>query len=96
MAATFVPISEYDSKDLRKELDLPYTKQLKYMEHKKGNTYVEIQVVDYEVAGAYSPSGMKSLTVSLVNGRKVRILAPFFSQMQKSSFIQDMINGGKE
>lgn len=91
--ANFEPISGNDTKELRKELGLPITKALRYMKHVNGDSYNAIGVKDYVVVEQYQPSGTHSLTVTLETGEEIRILAPFFSHMQKPSFVEDMISG---
>lgn len=91
--AKFEPISENDTKELRKELGLPITKDLRYMKHANGDLYDAFNVKDYEVVEQYQPSGMHSLKVILESGEEIRILAPFFAHMQKPSFVEDMLSG---
>ena len=91
--ANFEPISNQDTKELRKELGLPITKNLFYMKHINGDTYKAIGVRDYQIIEQYQPSGIYSLKVTLETGDEIRILAPFFVHMQKSSFVEDMISG---
>ena len=73
----------------RKELQLPVTKPLRYMKSERGE-YIEIGVVDYEIVDTYMPSKTQSLIIKLVTGETIRILAPYFSHMQKPSFVDDM------
>lgn len=80
------PLAE---KNLRKELGLPITKTLRYMKKKLGG-YEEFEVSSLKIVDTYMPSGTHSLMITLANGEKVRILAPFFAHMQKSSFERDM------
>lgn len=80
-----------DTKKLRKELKLPIKRQLRYMKHNQNGTYSEINVVDYFIVNTYQPSGTHSLSVMLENGEQIRIIAPFFCHMQKSTFVGDMM-----
>ena len=75
---------------LRKEVGLPVTKALRYMEHTMTGEYEEIPVIAWSIADQYFPSGMHSLSVTLQGGEVIRILAPFFVHMQKPSFVNDM------
>lgn len=82
-----------DEKLLRKELGLPVTKKLRYMKRKvSGNFlgYEPIDVIDFKIIDTYMPSGTHCLEITLINGTEIRILAPFFVHMQKSSFEKDM------
>lgn len=89
--AKFEAIGVNDTKELRKELGLPMTKALCYMKHIKRDEYVPINVLDYEIVEQYQPSGTYSLKITLDSKEEIRILAPFFAQMQKPSFVEDMI-----
>lgn len=91
--ANFEPISDNDTKELRKELGLPITKALRYMKHTNGDTYNAIGVKEYQVVEQYQPSGTYSVRVILETGDEIKILAPFFAHMQKPSFVEDMISG---
>ena len=73
----------------RKELDLPVTKELRYM-HKQDVNWLEEKVISYQVVDMYYPSGTKSLMITLENKEKIRILHPYFAHMQKPSFVEDM------
>ncbi len=95
MATSFTPLNETDTKELRKELDLPITKSLRYMIHNE-NSYEEISVINYEVVDRYAPSMTASLIVTLSSGETKQVLAPFFAQMQKPSFIDDMSKMGDD
>lgn len=78
-----------EEKSRRKELGLPLTKSLRYMK-KDACEYRELDVVEYREVDRYLPSGTPSLELVLETGETVRILAPFFVHMQKTSFIEDM------
>lgn len=82
-------------KNLRKELGLPITKALRYMKRIVGG-YESIGVTDFKIIETYEPSGTHSLEVGLANGETVRVLAPFFAHMQKSSFEKDMAKAPEE
>lgn len=81
-----IKVSE-EEKALRKELGLPVTKELRYMRRILGG-YEELKVNEYEVADFYET--MHSLLITLSSGEKIRILAPYFAEMQKPSFERDM------
>lgn len=80
-----------EEKTLRKELQLPVTKPLRYMRRLSNLDYEEVEVSDYRIVNTYMPSGTHSLDIVLETGENVRILAPFFSHMQKPFFVEDMI-----
>lgn len=82
----------------RRELGLPLTKQLRFMERLPDFTYKEILVdnYDYEIVDTYLPSGTKSIMVTLENGTKQRLLLPFFIHMQRPSFVEDMEQMARE
>lgn len=46
MASEFISLNEIDTKELRKELGFPITKELIYL-HKENNTWYENGIVDY-------------------------------------------------
>lgn len=48
--ADFKPISNNDTKELRKQLGLPVTKELRYVKHTGGDVYTAFVVSDYIVA----------------------------------------------
>lgn len=85
----FHPICDNDTKELRKCLNLPIQKDLRYM-HKCHGEWHEERVTGYEIVAVYMPSETSSLLVTTESGEKVRILAPYFAQMQSPSFVQDM------
>lgn len=89
MAKDFIPLNDNDTKELRKEIGLPVTKQLVYWRKDNAvwNSYV---VTNYEVVDTYEPSKSHSLKVLLANGEEVRILADYFSDMQKTTFVSDI------
>ena len=78
-----------DTKELRKQLELPVTKKLRFMRKIDGK-YNEIGVIGFKIVDTYMPSGTHSLEVILADESRERILAPFFAHMQKPSFIDDM------
>lgn len=89
MAKEFNALNENDTKELRKELGLPITKQLVYWK-KQNLEWVSFNVLDYEVVEVYEPSHSSSLMITIDNGEKIRILGDFFADMQKPSFVSDM------
>ena len=94
-----------EEKELRSILKLPLAKKIVYMRHTPYG-YSPIDVKEICVADVYYPcSYLKknvpvqdvpenektySLFVTLTSGETLRILGPFFSQMQKRSFTEDM------
>lgn len=80
-----------EEKVLRKELQLPVTKPLRYMRRLSNLDYEEVEVTSYKIVDTYMPSETHSLEIVLETGEELRILAPFFSHMQKPSFVEDML-----
>ncbi len=78
-----------DSKNLRRLLGLPITKELVYME-RDASGFTPYRVVSYQVVEWYNESNA-SLEVALANGNSFRILGDYFSHMQKPSFEKDMV-----
>lgn len=76
----------------RKLLGLPVTKKLRYMERIVGG-FAERPVVAYDIEKFYPISECYSLILKLDNDQVVRILSPYFAEMQKPSFADDMRNG---
>lgn len=91
MATEFTPLNNGDTKELRKEIGLPITKGLVYWCKDEFNSWKQYNVTDYEVVETYLPSGAKSILVTLENEKKIRILGDYLSDMQKSSFLSDII-----
>lgn len=85
----FTPIDSEDTQELRKNLDLPITKELRYMT-KSEEIWKEHKVLGYHIVTEYLPSKTKSLVISVELLGVIRILAPYFSHMQKPSFVEDM------
>lgn len=81
-----------EEKQRRRDLGLPVTKQLRYMRHLPDGSWQEILAdnYDYEIVDTYLPSGTHSLMITLETGEKIRILQPYFVQMQAPSFVEDM------
>ncbi|WP_288362484.1 hypothetical protein [uncultured Enterococcus sp.] len=82
------------SKELRKELNLPLTKDIVYYRRIIGREYDRLNVVAIEKLTQYKPSGSFSLRItlsgSLMNeSEQVNILSDFLAQMQKPTFIND-------
>ena len=82
MGKTRVKLDE-DEKERRRSLDLPLTKELKYV-FRQGSRVCETKVLEY------MPSETHSLKLVLKNGEAVRILAPFFAEMQTPAFERSM------
>ena len=94
---TFIPICEQDTKELRKEIGLPVTKGLQYVEGFSDFSPTKIirKIVAYEVVDKYMPSGTYSLLITLEDGEKKRILAPYLVEMQAYSEDVDYTIDGK-
>ena len=90
MAIEFIPLSDNDTKELRKEIGLPVTKGLVYWCKNESHKWEQFTVSDYEVVAVYEPSGGKSLMVTLENGRQVRIYGDYFAEMQKPNFLGEV------
>lgn len=80
----FTPHFAGDTRELRKEIGLPITKELQYVEgySEYSNSVTVHKVISYEIVDTYMPSGTHSLLVTLANGEKVRILGDYFAEMQ--------------
>lgn len=74
----------------RQQLNLPLTKPLRYMKQNECGKYIAIPVSEYEIVDTYMPSRTVSLSLTLENGKKVRILSDFFAHMQYDEFEEDM------
>lgn len=84
-------MNKQDSLELRKELQLPLKKELIYLRKINGK-WKTYSVIDYEIIDRYQPSNTASLRIYIETGESIRILATYFAQMQKPSFINDMEN----
>ncbi len=97
MAAEFIPLNNDDTKELRKEIGLPVTKELFYWHRTESYTsWVREKVQNYKVVATYEPSGSKSLLITLENGREVRILGDYLVEMQKPSFLGEVIGASQD
>lgn len=74
-----------DSENLRRLLHLPVTKELRYMK-KETNSFIPYKVKSYQITDWYTDSDSASLTLILENNQTIRILANYFSEMQKKDF----------
>ena len=90
MASDFISLNANDTKELRKEIGLPVTKDLIYWERQEYDKWKQCDVIDYEIVDTYMPSGVKSIRVTLTDGRKIRILSEYLSDMQKPSFLSEV------
>ena len=90
MASEFTQLNEIDTKKLRKEIGLPVTKGIIYWRRDTHYTWKKMNVVDYEIVATYEPSGTKSLLITLEDGSRVRILADYLADMQKTTFFNDI------
>ena len=84
-----------DSKELRKKLELPITKDIVYW-RKDGRKWTEHKVVSYKIVDVYEPSGSCSIVVILDSGEEVRILQDYLSDMQKPTFVSDVDGEGAQ
>lgn len=89
MASEFMSLNDKDTKELRKQLGLPTTKDLRYF-YRENVSWVEVKVINYEIVDTYQPSGTHSLMITLTDNTQVRILADYFADMQKSTFLNDV------
>ncbi len=74
-----------DCESLRRLLHLPVTKELRYVK-KENNSFVSYKVKSYQITDWYTDSDSASLTLILENNQTIRILANYFSEMQKKDF----------
>ena len=88
-----IKVSE-EERERRKALKLPVTKQLRYMRRDENGAYTAFRVVDYDAVRVFSPSSTPVLRLVLDTGETVNIMADYFSQMQESSFVDDMTQSG--
>ena len=88
MAMEKIKVSE-EERALRKSLSLPVTKPLRYMKRAAGG-FSEFPVVDYVVLDPERDVGKRTVEVTLESGATVRIYEPYFSHMQRPSFVSDM------
>lgn len=85
MASDFISLNDEDTKELRKELGLPVTKDIRYV-YKDNSGWKELKVTNYHIADIYKPSETRSLLITTEDGREIRILSDYLSEMQKSDF----------
>ena len=87
----FIPICEEDSAELRKKLNLPVTKELRYMRKNEKGVYEPVPVTAYKI---FSDNGgvYNTLQITTVEGKTIKIHEAFFAHMQKPSFTDDMEN----
>lgn len=78
-----------DSENLRRLLNLPITKELRYMK-KTTAGFIPFKITNYRIVKWYTDSSAASLEITLTNGSAVRILGDYFSHMQKPSFEKDI------
>lgn len=89
MAKEFIPLTDTDTKDMRRALGLPIFKPLRYMK-RVGEVWQEIPITSYEAVDIYMPSETYSILLTLENNDTVQILQSYFSEMQKPSFVDDV------
>lgn len=90
MASEFIQLNDNDTKELRKEIGLPVTKDIVYWCKDTYYSWKKFSVVDYKIVATYEPSGSKSILITLENGNQVRVLSDYLADMQKSSFLSDI------
>lgn len=83
------------SKELRKQLKLPITKDIVYYKRILGKEYNKFDVESIEIMSEYNNSGSYSLRISLTKSlmselEQVDILSDFLIQMQKPNFIEEV------
>ena len=88
MAMEKIKVSE-EERARRKDLGLPVTKPLRYMKRIPGG-FSEFPVVDYVVIDPEREVKKRTVEVTLESGATVRIYEPYFADMQKPSFVDDM------
>lgn len=90
MASGFTQLNENDTKELRKEMGLPVTKNLIYWQKESASSWEKRNVTDYEILATYEPSGSRSILIKLEDGEQIRILSDYLADMQKTTFFNDM------
>ncbi len=85
MASEYKMLGEFDTKEFRKKMGFPLTRDLKYYSKIDGNWKVN-DIVSYEIVGTYD-SGSNSMLISLDDSTKVRIHSDYLAEMQKPSFV---------
>lgn len=90
MATEYKKLNNNDTRELRKEIGLPITKGLIYWYKTEDHRWRHENVTNYEVLETYQPSESKSISITLEDGTRIRILGDYFADMQRSSFLNDI------
>ena len=83
-----IKVSE-EERARRKYLGLPITKSLRYIQHIVGG-FTEMAVADYDILDHTRPKGKRTVVLTLENGEERRVYEPYFADMQRPSFVDDM------
>ena len=86
--ATKIKVSE-EERARRQDLGLPVTKPLRYMQHIVGG-FTEKPVASYEILDASRPRGKRTVVLKLENGEERRVYEPYFADMQRPAFEEEM------
>lgn len=82
---------EREDKLVRKAIGLPVTKQLVFYTDQRDAKSI-VNVINYQLVEMYDISEKwYMIDITLSNGQKVRIHSRYFIEMQKPSFITDML-----
>lgn len=87
MATDFLPLNENDTKEQRKSLKLPTTKDIRYL-CKESGKWIEHKIVDYTISHRYQ-SGACTLQIFLDSGEEKYIHSDYLSDMQRQSFLNE-------
>ena len=94
----FKPICETDTKELRKSLGLPVTKDLVYYKEFNWDTREVFKIIAYEPVFDYPDSTSKTVRITLENGEIVKIHNMYLAEMQsfKGDMHENIIIEGKK
>lgn len=87
--ADFIPLCEMDTKELRKQLGLPITKDLIYYRHFGYDDEEIHKVIAYEPIFDYPESNSKTLKLTLENGENVNIHSMYLAEMQSAKSVEE-------
>lgn len=97
-ARKFISLCEADTKKYRQKIKLPVTKTLIYYRGSIFTTFTTIKVEKYEIVEEYQRENnyWAILKLYLKDGTTVNIHSAYFAQMQKPSFIKDLIEEAEQ
>ncbi len=95
MQSDYKMLNESDTKEFRKKMGFPVTKDLKYYFRSNG-CWVERGILNYEVIETYR-SGSTSMLITLDDSTELRIHSDYLAEMQRPSFRENnSISGDKK